>query len=100
MVNPKCLKCTELPNYRGGNTCECNDEVRCARCNHCTWCINDKLNGNCVENHHATRERCVNLRHHHKKHHGLSKKDMYIIVGCVVGGVLLIVLLIIFLNRR
>ena len=55
MVNPKCLKCTELPNYRGGNTCECNDEVRCARCNHCTWCINDKLNGNCVENHHATR---------------------------------------------
>ena len=64
--NPECLNCTELPNYRGGNKCECNDEIRCAECNDCTWCIDKSLNGNCVENHNATKKKCVNLRPNYK----------------------------------
>ena len=64
--NPECLNCTELPNYKGDNKCECNNEVRCAECNDCTWCIDKSLNGNCVENHNATKKKCVNLRPNYK----------------------------------
>ena len=76
--NPECIDCTELPNYRGGNKCECNDEIRCAECNDCTWCIDKSLNGNCVENHNATKKKCVNLRPNYKPPDN-SKK-------CKLGG--------------
>ncbi len=88
MGNPKCLKCSNQPNYKGGSDCTCNDEVRCASCDDCTWCINKNMNGKCVENSNASKHRCVNLRD--SSNSGLSKEDMYIIVGCVSVGVILI----------
>ena len=76
--NPECLNCTEESNYKGGNKCECNGEIRCAECNDCTWCIDKSLNGNCVENHNATKKKCVNLRPNYKPPDN-SKK-------CKLGG--------------
>ena len=87
MGNPKCLNCSNQPNYKGGGKCTCNDEVRCSSCNSCTWCINKNMNGSCVENSNASKHRCVNLRD--TSSGGLSKEDMYIIVGSVSVGVIL-----------
>jgi hypothetical protein len=97
-LNSQCLKCQNEPNYRGGDVCKCNDEVRCTSCNHCSWCINNKMNGTCIENSKANQNKCVNMR---PSGHHSNKRELYIIIGCtVVGIILLILLLVLFLRRR
>ena len=76
--NSECIDCTTLPNYRGGNKCECNGEITCGECNDCTWCIDESLNGNCLENHNASKKNCVNLKSNYK----LPDKSQQ----CTMGG--------------
>ena len=104
-LNPPCLKCSKQPNYRGNSDCTCNNEIRCSGCKHCRWCIDQKLNGKCVENDKADPHRCVNLRPHHPHHphhkKGLSKKELYIIIGSSIGGLILIIIILsVFLRSR
>lgn len=96
-LNPPCLKCDNEPNYRGGDTCKCNDEERCASCRHCSWCVNDKLNGTCMENGKVNPNKCVNMRPDGHHHH---RRELWIIVGCTIVGIILLSLLLVLFLRR
>lgn len=96
-LNPPCLKCDNEPNYRGGDTCKCNDEERCASCRHCSWCVNDKLNGTCLENSNVNPNKCVNMRPDGHHHH---RRELWIIVGCTIAGIILLSLLLVLFFRR
>ena len=96
-LNPPCLKCDNEPNYRGGDTCKCNDEERCASCRHCSWCVNDKLHGTCMENGKVNPNKCVNMRPSGHHHH---RRELWIIVGCTIAGIILLSLLLVLFFRR
>ena len=97
-LNPPCLKCDNDPNYRGGDTCKCNNEERCASCRHCSRCVNKNMNGTCMEYGKVNPNKCVNMRpngHHH--HH---RRELWIIVGCTIAGIILLSLLLVLFFRR
>lgn len=96
-LNPPCLKCDNEPNYRGGDTCKCNDEERCAGCRHCSWCVNKNMNGTCMENGKVNPNKCVNMRPDGHHHH---RRELWIIVGCTIAGIILLSLLLVLFLRR
>ena len=96
-LNPPCLKCDNEPNYRGGDTCKCNNEERCASCRHCSWCVNKNMNGTCLENGKVNPNKCVNMRPDGHHHH---RRELWIIVGCTIAGIILLSLLLVLFFRR
>lgn len=98
-LNPPCLKCQNEPNYRGGDVCKCNDEERCAQCNHCSWCIDERLNGVCRQNINVNPDRCVNMRSIENRDH-MHRRELWIIIGCTIAGIILLILLLLLFLRR
>jgi len=56
ITGQKCLDCVKL--QKSQNKCICNNELKCAACTSCSWCINREQTGRCVPNLEYNKNNC------------------------------------------